>query len=419
MFGCLSSADPKKKKPGHITFSEDHESEKPDDVQSAMTAQSSQISEVAFTGKVEKNYLFDKLIAKGEFSNVYHCRSRRRKKDPPVAIKSILKKMPELTQEDRLANESFQWEIRNLRKISKNPHKNLLLYKEAFQESFELNEQERIYIVFELLEEEDRWQKLSEYFGNNEAGGYESRLQDFTRKRSNLLMEDTKINIYHEVMKGLAHLETLKIAHRDICDDNIMVRVGGYQLAKNGMAKRRMPGPPKPECKIFDFMMSRPECTCDCSKEIGCDCSKEIVGYAPYRSPEVCKGEIGPTCKMDVWSSGVVLFFLMKGHLPFDGGPPMDEKGLAKFMKTYISENAQDDLVISGKKTVRDICKAIFVLNPEERCTASFVEQKLANRPDERRQEKDRFFAEDNLHSLNRSAKSFTGDDIVKMKAMY
>eukprot|EP00300_Choanocystis_sp_HF-7_P005588 c14163_g1_i1.p2 GENE.c14163_g1_i1~~c14163_g1_i1.p2 ORF type:complete len:145 (+),score=21.48 c14163_g1_i1:744-1178(+) len=54
------------------------------------------------------------------------------------------------------------------------------------------------------------------------------------------------------------------------------------------------------------------------------DCSLARRGTLEYASPEVLKNDIEDPFKVDVWSCGVLLFFLLTASLPFTGTGALD-----------------------------------------------------------------------------------------------
>jgi predicted ATPase/serine/threonine protein kinase len=111
------------------------------------------------------------------------------------------------------------------------------------------------------------------------------------------------IEIGTQVASALAAAEGVGLVHRDIKPDNIMLRRDGYvKLLDFGLARTNKQ-PPPPDHKKTDPYTVR--------------------GTVFYMSPEQLRGMVLDT-RSDIWSTGVVLYELVSGRLPFEGDSTTD-----------------------------------------------------------------------------------------------
>ena len=109
------------------------------------------------------------------------------------------------------------------------------------------------------------------------------------------LPEDEACFYFQQIISGIEYLQKLKIVHRDIKSENILIEQNTNLI------------------KIIDFGFSN---------TYG-DKDKEILttacGSPFYAPPEMLRGESYKGGGVDIWSVGVVLFAMICGYLPFEG----------------------------------------------------------------------------------------------------
>jgi predicted ATPase len=110
------------------------------------------------------------------------------------------------------------------------------------------------------------------------------------------------VDIAMQLASALAAAEAAGLVHRDVKPDNIMLRRDGYvKLLDFGLARNN--NGPDPDLTKTDPYVVR--------------------GTVFYMSPEQLRGRPLDT-RSDIWSSGVLLYELISGRLPFDGDSTSD-----------------------------------------------------------------------------------------------
>lgn len=109
--------------------------------------------------------------------------------------------------------------------------------------------------------------------------------------RSKRLEEDEVCRLFGQLVDAIDYCQRLKVAHRDIKPENLLLDFQG-------------------RLKLTDFGLSN---TYPDDEKLKTPC-----GSRCYAAPEMLSREGYCGAKVDVWSSGVVLFAMLCGCLPFD-----------------------------------------------------------------------------------------------------
>ena len=116
-------------------------------------------------------------------------------------------------------------------------------------------------------------------------------LKQYMEKRGQLNWRES-LHFITQIMRGLSHAHSRGIIHRDIKPQNIMVlRDGSVKVADFGIA-----------------------CLADSAQTM----TQDALGSVHYISPEQARGD-RPDARSDIYSSGVVLYEMLTGRLPFEG----------------------------------------------------------------------------------------------------
>ncbi|KAI9044923.1 serine/threonine-protein kinase [Aspergillus affinis] len=107
------------------------------------------------------------------------------------------------------------------------------------------------------------------------------------------LAEEEAVRIFRQIIAGLGHCHRFHICHRDLKPENILLDSWrNVKLADFGMAALQPAG-----------------------HWLNTSC-----GSPHYAAPEIIYGRKYRGDKADIWSCGIILYALLTGYLPFDGG---------------------------------------------------------------------------------------------------
>jgi len=251
------------------------------------------------------NYEMIETIGKGNYSQVNL--GKNIKTNEQVAIKIIQKKSIALD-----IIESVRNEIDILKFIS---HKNIIKCLDYFETN------DYIFIILEYLE----FGCLADYIVEND------------------LSEKSVANITYQIADALNYLNRYGIIHRDIKLENVMIS----QIE------------PNLQVKLIDFGFSKvlaPKETLSDGLGTLAYVAPEIILREPYNKP------------IDIWSLGVLVYFIIFGKFPFDDQLD-DEENIA--MK-IINEPLEFDSEISKKvsKNLLNFLNKCLKKDPEKRISA-------------------------------------------------
>jgi Ca2+-binding EF-hand superfamily protein len=177
---------------------------------------------------------------------------------------------------------------------------------------------------------------VMEYLSGGDLGNY------LTKKKFKFT-EQEAANIMVQIANGLNYLHKYGVLHRDLKPDNIMI-------ANTEDVN--------PNIKIMDFGLSK---VLTPHEKVS-----DGFGTLSFVAPEVLTRS--PYNKqIDVWSMGIILFYMLTGELPFDD-PDDNEEKIAK-MIVFNDVNFPDKLFKTKTKELVDIINKCLIKNPEKRIT--------------------------------------------------
>ena len=244
------------------------------------------------------------IIGKGTFSIVKLGEHKKTKEK--VAIK-ILQKNKILNKEDLIRIER---EIGILKSLK---HPNIIKIHRIEEDD------KRFYIIMEFCENGELFNRIVE---------------------KQHLTEDEAALFYYQLINGLEYIHKNNIVHRDLKPENLL-------LSKNDLLK------------IIDFGLSN---FTGYNILLGTPC-----GSPCYASPEMVSGQRYNGFMIDVWSTGIILFAMVNGYLPFEDNN--NEILFGKILKCKINyPKTMGELSL-------DLMKKIITPDPKKRITLKQIKQ--------------------------------------------
>jgi len=167
---------------------------------------------------------------------------------------------------------------------------------------------------------------------------------DATKCRRALKEKWTRTVITH-VLKAMAYCHTLRLIHKDLKDENIM-------LLKGTNDKSILDD--EPFAVIIDLGIAEMFSPTD-------PYAQQSGGTPTTMAPEVWLGTFGPKC--DVWSVGCVLYELLTGRMPFVVGSLRPQAWI------NLHKRGAEFAVIKTSSASKALCQAMLTFDEDERPT--------------------------------------------------
>ena len=237
--------------------------------------------------KTIDDYIIKETIGKGTFSTVKLGENIKTKQK--VAIKILNKE--KIKEEEDL--ERIKREIKILSMMD---HPNVIK-------------------TYKNIENEKNYYLIMEYCDGGELFNY------IVEKEK--LDEDEASMFFYQLINALEYIHSLGVAHRDLKPENLL-------LVKNKIIK------------IIDFGLSN---YFDGETKLETPC-----GSPSYASPEIIKGELYNGFCIDVWASGIIMFAMLCGYLPFDDDDDENEDEDKEEIEDDEEEEGENDEETNNKK---------------------------------------------------------------------
>eukprot|EP00928_Gymnodinium_smaydae_P034892 TRINITY_DN2463_c0_g1_i1.p1 TRINITY_DN2463_c0_g1~~TRINITY_DN2463_c0_g1_i1.p1 ORF type:complete len:747 (-),score=143.30 TRINITY_DN2463_c0_g1_i1:53-2293(-) len=151
--------------------------------------------------------------------------------------------------------------------------------------------------------------------------------------------ENWSRKVIHQVLDAMTYCHSLRLIHKDIKDENIMLLEKGK-------------GFDEPFAVVIDLGIAEMFSPADPQ-------GREVGGTPLTMAPEVWEGSFGPKC--DVWSVGCVLFELLTGQMPFCA------TSLNANAWLRLHKRGPDWSLVRTSSASRDLCQLMLTFHAQRR----------------------------------------------------
>ena len=139
------------------------------------------------------------------------------------------------------------------------------------------------------------------------------------------------LNIFSQLLAGLAHLHDLDFVHRDVKPENLIID-------------------PNDDARLIDFDLSGPR-----DEPV----SKLRLGTIAYIAPEQVRGE-GITPASDVYATGIIFYWGLTGELPYVGDP-------RAVMNSHLRDPLPYMKGLKNGRSLNEFLQRLVAKNPSDR----------------------------------------------------
>src|SRR6266498_554034 len=166
-------------------------------------------------------------------------------------------------------------------------------------------------------------------------------LKDYLTKNFYNIKWYEKLNILKDIVKGLDHIHSQKIIHRDFHSGNILYdNETGAVISDLGISKS--------------------------STKLTNDNDNKIYGILSYMAPEILRGKEYTTAS-DIYSFGMIMWKLMTGRMPF-----WDQKYDIQ-LTIKICEGFRPPIITNAPKGYVELMQECWNSDPNKRPTADYI----------------------------------------------